>query len=74
MLGGGFCSENGGRRGPVVAHVAAARVRRHAHLLPLRLPLRVRAIHFSFLLLVVVVFPTHGVERVRVIGWFGAGS
>lgn len=29
---------------------------------------------FSFLLLVVVVFPTHGVERVRVIGWFGAGS
>ena len=38
--------DDGRRRGrrPGLAHVAAARVRRHAHLLPLRLPHRVRAL------------------------------
>jgi hypothetical protein len=41
----GFGSQDSvGRRRPVVADVAAARVRRHAHLIPLRLPLRVRAL------------------------------
>ena len=50
--------DDGRCRGPVVAHVAAARLRRHAHLVPLRIPLRVRACALHvFPLSVVIALP-----------------